>query len=142
MAHLEVGHATWLRGEHVAAQSHAVEALGLCRKLEDMHGILASLESLAAAALAQGRKERAARLLGAVEPRREVLVQHGEDWWRRPRERMGEAVRSASPGQEFAAAWAEGRVMTMEQVVEYALKEIPGAHHHEEAAERVRRAAS
>ena len=39
--------------------------------------------------------EHAARLMGAVEALREAPGLSGPDWWRRPRERMGEAVRAA-----------------------------------------------
>src|SRR5262249_29827160 len=63
---LKLGHAAWLQGEPSVAQSQAVEALGLSQAHEYREGLLAGLELLAVAALAQGRKERAARLLGAV----------------------------------------------------------------------------
>jgi dsDNA-binding SOS-regulon protein len=89
---LEVGHAAWLQGEPVVTQSHAVEALGLFQARDDKEGLLAALESLAVAALAQERKEHAARLLGAVEALREALKLSGPDWWRRPRERMADAA--------------------------------------------------
>jgi hypothetical protein len=44
--------------------SRAVEALGLFQQRSEKEGLLAALESLAVAALAQGRKQYAARLLG------------------------------------------------------------------------------
>jgi hypothetical protein len=119
----------WLQGEPVVTQSHAVEALGLFQARNDKEGLLTALESLGAAALAQGRKECAARLLGAVEALCEDLGPlQGAYWWRRnaavdPRERMGEAARAASLVQEFAAAWAEGRAMNLEEAVKYALEE-------------------
>ena len=79
------------------------------------------------AALAHGRQEPAARLLGAVAALREALRLPGADWWRRPRERTGEAVRAAVLQQEFAAAWAEGRAMTLTQAIAYGLEESPPA---------------
>lgn len=88
---LEVGHAAWLQGEPAATQSHAVEALALFQALEHPDGILAALEILAAAVLAQGQKERAARLLGAVEALRPALGRAGrsggagpESGWGKP----------------------------------------------------------
>jgi hypothetical protein len=36
---------------------------------------------------------------------------------------MGEVVRVASLEREFAAAWAEGRAMPLEQATAYALEE-------------------
>jgi hypothetical protein len=64
---LEVGQAAWLEGEPAVTQSHAVEALGLFHELGNQEGLLAALESIAVAALAQRRSEHAARLMGAVE---------------------------------------------------------------------------
>jgi hypothetical protein len=74
--------------------------------------------------LAQGRKDHAARLLGAVEAQREAGLSLPE-WWGRPRERIEEAVRAASLEQELAATWAEGRAMSLEQAVAFALEELP-----------------
>jgi tetratricopeptide (TPR) repeat protein len=120
---LEVGHAAWLQGEPEVTQSHAREALGLFQEREGKEDVLAALESLAVAAFAQGRKAGAARLFGAVEAQREARELSGPGWWRRPRERVGEAVRAAALGQEFAAAWAEGRAMSLEAAVAFALSE-------------------
>jgi predicted ATPase/DNA-binding SARP family transcriptional activator len=120
---LEVGHAAWLQGEPGVTQSHAVEALGLFQAVGDKAGILAALENLAVAALAQRRKERAARLLGAVAVLCEAPGLTWPEWRRRPRERIGEAVHAASLEQEFAAAWAAGRALSLPEAVDYALQE-------------------
>jgi hypothetical protein len=61
-----------------------------------------------------------------VEALREALKLFGPDGWRRPRERMGDAVLAASLAQAFVAAWAEGRAMSLEDAIEYA-REEPGA---------------
>jgi tetratricopeptide (TPR) repeat protein len=120
---LEVGHAAWLQGEPVVTRSHALEALELLQALEDKEGVLAALESLGVAALAEGHKERAARLTGAVEAWREALRLPGPTWWRRPRERIGEAARVASLQREFAAAWGEGHALSLDQATIYARME-------------------
>jgi tetratricopeptide (TPR) repeat protein len=117
---VEVGHAAWLQGEHDVTQSHAVEALTLFQELGNTQGILAALESLAVAALAEGQKERAARLLGAVEALHEALELPGPDRWRRPRERMRDAVRAVSLEEAFAEAWTEGRAMSLAEAMTYA----------------------
>jgi hypothetical protein len=119
---LEVGHVAWLQGESAITQSHALEALGLFQEVENKAGLLAALESLALAALAQGKKEHAARLLGGVEALREALGLPAPHWWRRPRARMGEAVRAACLDQEFAAAWAEGQAMALDDAIQCALE--------------------
>jgi tetratricopeptide (TPR) repeat protein len=126
---LEAGHAAWLKGESRITQSHAIEALGLFRARNARDGVLAALENLGMVALAQGQKARAARLLGAAEALREALGLHGPDWWRRPRERVGEAVRGASLKEAFAAAWAEGRAMRLEEAGRYASEEPTAGGH-------------
>ena len=68
------------------------------QELGNQEGLLAVLESLAVTALAQEQTGRAARLMGAVEGLRAALGLPGPYWWRRPRERMAEAVRPALRG--------------------------------------------
>jgi hypothetical protein len=120
---LEVGHVVWLQGEPAVTQSHAQGALALFQALGDKDGLLAGLESLAAAALVQKREERTARLMGAVEALRDALKLCGPDSWRRPKARMRDAVRAASLKEALAAAWAEGRAMSLEEAVRYALED-------------------
>jgi hypothetical protein len=120
---LEVGHAAWLQGEAAVTQSHALEALALFRELEDRLGMLAGLESLAAAALAQGRREEAARRMGAAVGLREALRVDGPGHWLPFRERIEAAVRAASLEREHAPAWAEGQALSLEEAVRYALEE-------------------
>jgi predicted ATPase/uncharacterized protein HemY len=128
---VEVGHAAWLQGENSVTQSHTREALELFRELGGPSGILAALESLAAALIAPGAggplgssspsasgNERAARLMGAAEGLREALGLPAPEWWLRPRERIGEAVRAAALDQEYAVMWAEGRTMSLDQALD------------------------
>jgi hypothetical protein len=102
-----------------------VEALGLFRELGNDEGMLSALESLGVAALGEGHKERAARLLGAAEALREAPGLSGREWWRRARERIGEAARAASLSQAFAAAWEAGRALSLEEAIALALED-PG----------------
>jgi predicted ATPase/DNA-binding SARP family transcriptional activator len=120
---LEVGHAAWLQGAHGVTHSNAVEALALFERLGHHEGILAALENLAVAAWAHGRQERAARLMGAVEAQREALELPGADWWRRPRERIGAAMRGALGEPAFAAAWEAGRALSLAEAMSDALDE-------------------
>jgi ATP/maltotriose-dependent transcriptional regulator MalT len=123
---LEAGHAAWLQGDYGAAQSHAVEALELFQEQENGDVTLAALESLAAVALGQGRKEHAARLMGAAEAWREAWgLLPGVSWWRRSRERIGAATRAALSEEAFAAAWSAGRATSLDEAIAFALEE-PG----------------
>ena len=80
-----------------------------------------SLEGLAQVASAKGHHAHAARLFGAAEAQREILgyrfapfEQASHDQWVAP----AHAALGEAPS---AAAWTEGRAMTLEQAVEYAL---------------------
>jgi tetratricopeptide (TPR) repeat protein len=123
---VEVGHVAWLQGEHGVTRSNALEALGLFQERGNKEGLPIVLESLGVAALAEGRKEHAARLLGAVAALREARELPAAPWWHRPRERFSEAVRAASLEQAFGAAWAEGKAMALEQAIRCALEEADG----------------
>ncbi len=79
--------------------------------------------------VAQGHYEQAAQLFGAAEALRETLA------LRRPAvDQVEHERRVASTGEAlgdaaFGAAWAQGRAMTLEQAIEYALaaeSEPPG----------------
>lgn len=80
------------------------------------------LEGLALIASTQGHPERAARLFGAAEAARDVFG------ITMPREGAGDqehfwaTIRERPEGTAFATAWAEGRAMTLEQAIEYALQ--------------------
>jgi hypothetical protein len=81
------------------------------------------LEGFALIASAQEQPERAARLWGAaVELRGEIgsLLPLNE---REEYDRNIAMVRTALGEEAFTAAWAEGRAMTMEQAIAYALSE-------------------
>jgi AMMECR1 domain-containing protein len=70
---------------------------------------------------------RAARLLGAAEALRGAI-----GLFRTPRDEEANArliatVRAALGEERFAASWEEGRAMSLEQAIEYALEETPAA---------------
>jgi DNA-binding NarL/FixJ family response regulator len=79
---------------------------------------------LACVAGVRGEAERAAKLFGVAEALREAVgSQHmpEEDAWREPylaasRARLDEA--------SWRAAWAQGRAMSVEQAIDYALSEL------------------
>ena len=74
-------------------------------------------------AAGQRQPERAARLFGAAEGLREVMGAPLPPADRAGRDRSVAAVRSALGEEAFAAAWAEGRAMSLEAAVAFALAE-------------------
>ena len=120
----------WLaidRQDHAGARGLLAESLAIARELGDAMVAADGLEIFAYLALAVGSMDRAARLQGAAEVLRETIGVPLS-----PSERAGydvdvAAVRSAMGEPKFAAAWADGREMTVEQAVAYALEEQPSA---------------
>ena len=86
--------------------------------------IAACLEGLAAVAGGQGQAARAARLAGAAAALREELgapVAPGDRSWYEP---AIAHARAALGDAGFTAAQSEGRAMTLEQAIAYALEAI------------------
>ena len=97
------------------------ESLTLCKVLGDKWTASESLEGLACVAGASGEAERAAKLFGVAEALSEAVgSQHipEEDALREP---YLEAARARLDATSWRAAWAQGRAMSMEQAIDYAL---------------------
>ncbi len=70
---------------------------------------------------AQGQALDAARLLGAAEELREALGAPRPPNEREEQEQRVTRARSGAEPEEFEKAWAEGRSMTLDQALEFAL---------------------
>jgi len=112
-----------LQGDHELARNYYRESLVLCKELGHKLVASASLEGLACISGAEGEAERVARLFGAAERLREAVGDKHtleeaalrEPYLAAARARLGEAP--------WAEAQDEGRAMSMEQAIEYALSE-------------------
>jgi predicted ATPase/DNA-binding SARP family transcriptional activator/DNA-binding NarL/FixJ family response regulator len=111
------------RGDHARAAKLSSESLRLSEELLDHQVITWSLDALAAACGQQGYVAKAARLSGAAEALREAsgFSQPPDD--KRVLEPFLEVARSRLDEAAFQAAWEEGRAMTEEQAIGYALSE-------------------
>jgi DNA-binding NarL/FixJ family response regulator len=101
------------------------ETLHLARRSNDKVPLQYALFGLAAAAAVQKKPARAARLWGASEAVREVagvhltaLARTGTNY-----DAHLEAARSQLGEPAFTKAWSEGKAMTQEEAIEYALSE-------------------
>jgi non-specific serine/threonine protein kinase len=81
------------------------------------------LECLAEVAAAQGRPQRGARLMGAAEGLLDAIGGSWPPYYVAGRERAMTVIRTALGDESSAAAWAEGRAMTLQQAIAYALEE-------------------
>jgi len=111
------------RGDHARAAKLSSESLRLSEEILDHQVITWSLDALAAACGQQGYVAKAARLSGAAEALREAsgFSQPPDD--KRVLEPFLEVARSRLDEAAFQAAWEEGRAMTEEQAIGYALSE-------------------
>lgn len=111
------------RGDVDVARRLQLQALRLRRDIGEKAGIAESIEALARAAVERGEAARAARLLGSADRLREaigapVLLCRAEE-----REVFVGRIRAALAPADFAAAWTEGRAMTVEKAVSFALEQ-------------------
>ena len=113
--------------ERAAAQFAA--SLVIRQDLKDTRGMAGCLEGMAILAELMGRPERAVRLFGATEIQMETI---GASLTfvisRADSDRSVTAVRAVLGDAVFAALWQEGRAMTLDHAIDYAL-EPPGEAH-------------
>jgi hypothetical protein len=105
------------QGDHAEALAHYQESLAEARQMGNRLVIAPSLEGLAAVVAAQGEFTWAARLWGAAESLREALGTPLPPVDRAGYERSFAPARISLGEKAFAAAWAEGRSMTLDQVL-------------------------
>jgi non-specific serine/threonine protein kinase len=100
------------------------ESLESNRQLSHQHGMVASLAGFAAIHLAKGELEKAAMLYGCVENQIQrtgspFLFTDTVEY-----ERCVSQLREGLDEKTLSAAWSKGRAITLEQGIEFALKEI------------------
>ena len=122
-----LGNVAMGEGDHAAARAHYVEGLLLSRDTGDRWRLADCLEGFAGLALAQEQPERAARLFGMDEAVRHSLDVALNPFDRPYYERNLAAAQAALGEEAFAKTWAEGRAMTQEQTLAYALEMSEGA---------------
>jgi tetratricopeptide (TPR) repeat protein len=114
---LDMGQAALAQGDLAQAAEFLVESLVLSREVGNLRDCAYCLEGLSMVAGVQERPERAARLFGAAEILRESLGIPLPPVNRPRYERDVAAVCAQIDEVTFAAAWAAGRAMTLEQAI-------------------------
>ncbi len=122
---INLGFVAYDGGDYQQAAVLFEESLVTFQKHGGKRGIVDCLMGLAGVAGKAGQPERAAWLLGSIESAREVIrigstVSYAD---RLEYDRYEFAVRAQLDETSFTAAWVEGRTMTLEQAVAYALLE-------------------
>lgn len=116
-----LGHLDLDRGDYEAATSHFAESLDIFAELGYQYGISYDLERLADAAVAAGALEHGLRLAGAAALLRETTGIAAAAEFRARHERRLSHARSALREEAAGAAWEEGRSLTLDEAVSYAL---------------------
>jgi predicted ATPase len=112
------------RDDHALATRMLEEGVTLSEQIGDQANLSYFLEGLAVIAGMEGNAEHSARLLGAAERLLEEAGTSVYNYYKPDRslyDRTAANVRSRLGDEGFEEAWAEGRTMTFEQAVEYAL---------------------
>jgi predicted ATPase len=105
------------QGNFAPARACYEESLALARKGDFKEELAAGLEGLACVVAAQGVLSWAVRLWGAADRLHEATGIPIAPVYRADYERSVAAIRAQLGEQAFAAGWAEGRMMTLEQVL-------------------------
>jgi hypothetical protein len=116
-----LGHVERLEGRLEQAREFYLESLNLKVSVMDKSGIIYSLEAFAQLAATQKQFERAAVLWGAAEGLRQIFNLQLPP----SREKLYTSLIPEARGQlgedAFAAAWSKGRMMNMQQAIDFAL---------------------
>jgi hypothetical protein len=105
-------------GDDATARALYEQCLAIGRKrFPQQSSLPLCLEGLARVVAAQGERLWAAHLWGAAEALRDALEAPIPPVYRADYERSVAAARTHLGEQAFAAAWAQGRGMTLEQVL-------------------------
>ena len=123
LALLGLGIVETRRGDYGRSKTLLEECLVLSRKLGSMVIFAEGLETLAEMAWASGGGPRAARLWGAADALRELT---GSPWMPLERRLHEPYLADARTGMEegdWRAAWEEGRAMTLEDAIAFALED-------------------
>jgi predicted ATPase/DNA-binding SARP family transcriptional activator len=117
------GYVAHAQGDEDQASACFTESLRLFQERGNTRGIIECIAGLAGVVAAQGQVERAARLLGATAAQFEAI---GAAMWPADQidyQRNVAAMRAVLGEAAFAAAWAAGRALRLEQAIALAFGE-------------------
>ncbi|HEX6288902.1 MAG TPA: tetratricopeptide repeat protein [Herpetosiphonaceae bacterium] len=105
------------------AQVYFMQCVGACQELNDKLRVAMCLIALAGVAQGMAQTRRAVRLLGATITVLELIDARLEGADRKDYERYLAATRAQLDHTSWADAWAEGRAMSFDQAIVYALED-------------------
>ncbi|HEY3248127.1 MAG TPA: tetratricopeptide repeat protein [bacterium] len=120
-----LGILAWSERNYERAEMRFRESLVLRQELGDRRGLATSLIGRAAVATAQNQMRRAAVLFGAAEALREAISVPPPPFIRDGYDQLVAETRTALGEPAFTTAWTEGRSMTLDQAIDFALSAVP-----------------
>jgi predicted ATPase/DNA-binding SARP family transcriptional activator len=115
-----LAYAALYEGRYPDALAPLQESLQLAQQLGDKDGIAYRLEALSVVAASEGEADRAAHLLGGASALLEDIGADLDPAERDLHERTLADVHAHLDDEAFAAAWAEGRAMSLPEAIAYA----------------------
>jgi len=122
----EIGRAECDEGRHDLAQKHFTEGITILHGLGNLLGVIDSLEGFAGIAAATAAPRRAARLWAATDALRQEIGNARSNRESIAYEHEVKALRSILTFEAFDQACDEGRAMSVDDAVRYALDEQAG----------------
>jgi hypothetical protein len=119
---IDLGRVAAFSGDLMMARHSYEESLALMRELDFQEHMPVCLEGVAAVEAAQKAPVWAARLWGTAEVLREAMGTPRHPVYCADYEQAVAAARRELGAEVFAAAWAEGRATSLEQVIDEVLK--------------------
>ncbi|NTU83673.1 MAG: tetratricopeptide repeat protein, partial [Chloroflexales bacterium] len=119
-----LGYVALHAGLYAGTEAQFSESLAMFRKLGNQRGIAECVAGFAGLRAAQGHPQQGAMLLGAAQA---MMSAAGAAWWPADRveyEQNLAHMRAALPVDAFAAAWAKGQALPMEQAIAEALEPL------------------
>jgi hypothetical protein len=105
------------RGDYDRAAALSEESLRLNRTIGAEEQAVEGLQTFVLVTAARGQPRRAAQLAGAAEALREILDVPLRPHQQAAHDQAVQALRASLGEAEFAAAWAEGRELSLEQAI-------------------------
>jgi tetratricopeptide (TPR) repeat protein len=118
----EIAHTQRAMGNYSEAMQTYRETIKAFQDYGNRPAVAHQLECFAMIAVVEEEPQRAAKLFAAAEAIREVTGHKRTDEEEAEEAQFTSRLRAMLPEADFNALWAEGKSMTMEQAIEFALK--------------------
>ncbi|MBI5651878.1 MAG: tetratricopeptide repeat protein, partial [Chloroflexi bacterium] len=119
----DLGRIAYRQGDLRQAEILLKRALSAVWQRKEYFSVFQSLETFVQVLVARGDARRAAQILGAIETERDISGMSLAGIWKEEMEQTLRIIRAQLGEDAFARAFAEGRAMTLEKIVEDVLND-------------------